>query len=56
MSRRSKGGGRLRNDGATAIFAAIDGKARGVIAVADPVKPTTRGRGARARAKQASAW
>ncbi len=31
----------LRNDGATAIFAAIDGKARGVIAVADPVKPTT---------------
>jgi P-type Cu+ transporter len=31
----------LRNDGATAIFAAIDGKARGVIAIADPVKPTT---------------
>jgi Cu+-exporting ATPase len=32
---------RLRQDGATAIFAAIDGKAAGVIAIADPVKPTT---------------
>ena len=31
----------LRNDGATAIFAAIDGKACGVIAIADPIKPTT---------------
>jgi Cu+-exporting ATPase len=31
----------LRNDGATAIFAAIDGKASGVIAIADPIKPTT---------------
>jgi P-type Cu+ transporter len=31
----------LRRDGATAIFAAIDGKAAGVIAVADPVRPTT---------------
>ena len=31
----------LRRDGATAIFAAIDGKAAGVIGVADPVKPTT---------------
>jgi P-type Cu+ transporter len=31
----------LRNDGATVIFAAIDRKARGVIAIADPVKPTT---------------
>ncbi len=28
----------LRTDGATAIFAAIDGKAAGVIAIADPVK------------------
>jgi Cu+-exporting ATPase len=28
----------LRRDGATAIFAAIDGKAGGVIAIADPVK------------------
>jgi Cu+-exporting ATPase len=33
---------RLRHDGATAIFAAIDGKAAGVIAIADPVKETTR--------------
>jgi Cu+-exporting ATPase len=31
----------LRNDGATAVFVAIDGKASGVIAVADPIKPTT---------------
>ena len=31
----------LRNDGATAIFAAIDGKACGVIAIADPIKATT---------------
>jgi len=31
----------LRRDGATAIFAALDGKASGVIAVADPIKPTT---------------
>ena len=32
---------RLRQDGATAIFAAVDGKIAGVIAIADPVKPTT---------------
>jgi Cu+-exporting ATPase len=31
----------MRNEGATAVFAAVDGKATGVIAVADPVKPTT---------------
>ena len=31
----------LRSDGATAIFAAVDGKASGVIAIADPVKATT---------------
>jgi Cu+-exporting ATPase len=31
----------MRNEGATAIFAAVDGKAIGVIAIADPVKPTT---------------
>jgi P-type Cu+ transporter len=31
----------LRNDGATAVFVAIDGKASGVIAVADPIKPTS---------------
>jgi Cu+-exporting ATPase len=32
---------RLRADGATAIFIAVDGKAAGVIAIADPVKATT---------------
>jgi P-type Cu+ transporter len=32
---------RLRQDGATAVFAGIDGKAAGVVAVADPVKATT---------------
>jgi Cu+-exporting ATPase len=31
----------LRADGATAIFAALDGKAAGVFAIADPVKATT---------------
>jgi heavy metal translocating P-type ATPase len=31
----------LRRDGATAIFVAIDGKAAGIIAIADPVKATT---------------
>jgi Cu+-exporting ATPase len=31
----------LRQEGATAIFVAIDGKAAGIIAIADPVKPTT---------------
>jgi len=32
---------RLRQDGATAIYVALDGQAAGVIAIADPVKPTT---------------
>jgi Cu+-exporting ATPase len=32
----------LRGDGATALFLAIDGKPGGVIAIADPIKPTTR--------------
>ncbi len=32
---------RLRTDGATAVFLAVDGKSAGVIAIADPVKPTT---------------
>ncbi len=31
----------LRRDGATAIFAAVDGRVAGVIAIADPVKATT---------------
>jgi len=32
---------RLRGDGATAIFLAVGGKAGGLIAIADPIKPTT---------------
>jgi Cu+-exporting ATPase len=32
---------RLRNDGATAILVAIDGSPAGVIAIADPIKPTS---------------
>jgi Cu+-exporting ATPase len=32
---------RLRRDGATAVYLAIDAMASGIIAVADPVKPTT---------------
>jgi Cu+-exporting ATPase len=31
---------RARQDGATAIFIAIDGRATGVIAIADPIKPS----------------
>jgi len=32
---------RLRRDGATAVFLGVDGKAAGIIAIADPVKPST---------------
>ncbi|HQT65856.1 MAG TPA: HAD-IC family P-type ATPase, partial [Acidocella sp.] len=32
----------LRRDGATALFVAVDGKPGGVIAIADPIKTTTR--------------
>nr|WP_082134134.1 copper-translocating P-type ATPase [Mycolicibacter heraklionensis] len=32
---------RLRSDGATAIYIGIDGRAAGIFAIADPVKPTT---------------
>ncbi|HYS47973.1 MAG TPA: HAD-IC family P-type ATPase, partial [Xanthobacteraceae bacterium] len=32
---------RLRQDGATVIYLAVDGRACGIIAIADPVKPTT---------------
>ncbi|MFZ3357741.1 MAG: heavy metal translocating P-type ATPase [Xanthobacteraceae bacterium] len=32
---------RLRNDGATVVFLAVDGKACGLIAIADPVKSTS---------------
>jgi P-type Cu+ transporter len=31
----------LRRDGATTLFLAVDGKAAAVIAIADPIKPTT---------------
>jgi len=31
----------LRSDGATAMFVAIDGRTAGLIAIADPIKPTT---------------
>ncbi len=31
----------LRRDGATALFVAVDGRAAGVVAIADPIKPTT---------------
>jgi Cu+-exporting ATPase len=31
----------LRRDGATAIFAGVDGRAAGILAIADPVKATT---------------
>jgi Cu+-exporting ATPase len=33
----------LRADGATVLFAAIDGKPAGLIAIADPIKPSTPG-------------
>jgi Cu+-exporting ATPase len=36
-----KGGEPLRSDGATQIYAAIDGKVAGVFAIADPIKATT---------------
>jgi Cu+-exporting ATPase len=32
---------RLRRDGATAVFLAVDGKVSGILAIADPVKSTT---------------
>jgi P-type E1-E2 ATPase len=31
----------MRREGATVIFVAIDGKAAGILAIADPIKPTT---------------
>ena len=37
----AEGADRLRTDGATAIYIAVNGKAAGVIAIADPVKETT---------------
>ena len=32
----------LRGSGATALFVGVDGRAGGVVAIADPIKPTTR--------------
>ncbi len=32
----------LRSDGATALFVAVDGKPGGIVAIADPVKPSAR--------------
>jgi Cu+-exporting ATPase len=32
---------RLRSEGATALFVGVDGEAAGVIAIADPIKPTS---------------
>jgi len=43
ISSLEKSADALRGDGATAIFVAIDGKPAGVIAIADPIKPTTAG-------------
>jgi Cu+-exporting ATPase len=33
----------LRRDGATAMYVSVDGRVAGIIAVADPIKPTTQG-------------
>jgi Cu+-exporting ATPase len=41
MRRRWRAAGRLQSDGATAIYAAIDGQGAGVIGIADPIKSTT---------------
>jgi Cu+-exporting ATPase len=41
VSHLEKQGNELRQDGATVIFAALDGKAAGLVAIADPIKETT---------------
>jgi Cu+-exporting ATPase len=41
VSHLEKQGDELRQDGATVIFAAVDGKAAGLLAIADPIKETT---------------
>lgn len=41
VSHLEKQGDELRQDGATVIFAALDGKAAGLLAIADPIKATT---------------
>lgn len=41
VSHLEKQGDELRQGGATVIFAAVDGKAAGLLAIADPIKETT---------------
>ena len=41
VSHLEKQGDELRQDGATVIFAAVDGRAAGLLAIADPIKETT---------------
>jgi Cu+-exporting ATPase len=41
VSYLEKQGDELRQDGATVIFVAVDGKAAGLLAIADPIKETT---------------
>ncbi|MCE7886616.1 MAG: copper-translocating P-type ATPase [Alphaproteobacteria bacterium PRO2] len=41
VSHLEKQGDELRQDGATVIFSAVDGKAAGLLAIADPIKETT---------------
>ena len=41
VSSFEKQGDELRQDGATVIFAAVDGKVAGLLAIADPIKKTT---------------
>ncbi len=41
VSHLEKQGDELRQDGATVIFATVDGKAAGLLAIADPIKETT---------------
>jgi P-type Cu+ transporter len=41
VSALEKGADEFRRDGATAIFVGVDGKAAGVLAIADPVKAST---------------
>ncbi|MHA3025484.1 heavy metal translocating P-type ATPase [Chromohalobacter israelensis] len=41
LSEQAEEADRLRGDGATVIFAAVDGRLAGLLAIADPVKETT---------------
>ena len=46
--------GALASEGATPVFVAVDGRAAGLLAVADPVKPTQRRRRSSACARWGS--